>query len=68
MTNGTGIIDLRPDTKKDWALKHTIQILVRQRQEIDAKIKELRSLLPKQVTKISKSVKYEKNGKTFKLR
>ena len=67
MTTGTDIMGLRPDSKKDWALKHAIQILLRQREELDTKIKELRSLLPKREPKKSKSVKIEKNGKTYKL-
>jgi hypothetical protein len=68
MATGSDIIGIRPDSKKDWALKHAIQILLRQREELDTKIKELRCLLPKREPKKSKPVKIEKNGITYKLR
>ena len=68
MTTGTDIMGLRPDSKKDQAIKHAILILVKQRDELDTKIKELRSLLPKVARKSSKPVKLEKNGRTYQLR
>ena len=69
MKTGTDIAGLRPISKKNREIQHTIQILVRQREELDTRIKELWSLLPKERRKKSvvSQVK-DSNGKTYKLR